>query len=108
MHETHKLFYNRYIKLIKNTLRSDNKNIHTLDIEPTDIIPMCCELPMWIILSRNNDDKIFMLYPNDRYKIYDKNMVIINDAINNKTKINISVFIDPETNVKCFLFFNRF
>lgn len=107
MHAAHQSFYNRYVNLIEKELRVTNsKCIYSIIIQPKNIIPLCCELPMWAILCKNTKDKIYMIFPSKIYNYYNKHVEKLEAAIHKKDSIEITVLSDPETEIKCFLYTN--
>ncbi len=103
MHTAHVGFYKRYIKLLERELRAKDSNfISSIVIQPREVLPICCDLPMWAVLCKNTEDKIYVIGIDG----YNKYLQIITDSIKDNRSMDIAVLVDPETDVKCFLFFN--
>jgi len=105
MHTAHRSFYERYINLLNNELMADKSEfIKPMNIQPENIIPLCCQLPMWTILCKNTKDKIYMIFPSNIYKYYNRYIETFENIIKSKESIKIQVLQDPETGVRFFLY----
>ena len=107
MHAAHVSFYQRYIKLLNYELRNHDSNlICSIEIQPTNIIKMCSDLPMWVMLCHNTQERIFIISPTDmlvrKYNQYIKTLV--EHISNNNSAIKMTVLSDPDTGVRCLLY----
>ena len=107
MHSAHISFYQRYIKIINDELRNENsKVISKIEILPIDIIKMCCELPMWVLLTETAG-KIFMINPGIKSGDFDTSLHKMEQCVVDKQKVTMAIITDPDTQLKHFLYFSR-
>jgi hypothetical protein len=97
MHSSHLVFHQRYKKLHNKLSLTE-----IITIQPTDILLICHELELWVIVVNNNqinnnqiNNRVYINFPNYQYDL----KTIIN-TIRNKGSLNITILTDPITNIK--------
>lgn len=85
MHSSHVIFYETKLKVIEQVIRK-NLSLEILTMFPTDLIPLCCEYPMWLLMS--GDQKIYLVFPTYHYAQRYIDMFLA--AIENHRSVKIS------------------
>ena len=85
MHSSHIIFYENKLKTIESVIRQ-NLPLEISTVFPTDLIPLCCEYPMWLLMA--GDLKIYLIYPTYHYAQRYIDMFLA--AIENHRSVKIS------------------
>ena len=103
-HCAHVSFYQRYIRLIEEEVRKEKPNlINVIEIEPSSIVKICCQLPIWAMMCHHTKNAIYIVLPKVlryHYSVLDQ----LESICHNDEKISIHIITDPDTDVKCFLY----
>jgi hypothetical protein len=106
MHDSHVSFYKRYLKLLEEELICPNSYpTNEIQVQPKNILHICCDLPIWGLLSKDRNETIYIIAPSDnlilRYNTYISGLI---NNINNGEKISITTITDPDTNIVYILY----
>ena len=86
MHSSHIVFYDNKLRLIEKIIR-ENLPLELLTVIPIELISLCCEYPMWTLLTQQKE-KFHLVFPSHHYASGYINM--FEKAIEHQRSVKIS------------------